>query len=287
MIILILLLFNVVLSAIEINEKLIRVNEWHDIPITGADYEESLIDFHLFATCEKFSVLFKTEPEGSSRFEFSYYDVTLKKIDVQSVGNQIEIPETPKVLGSCRENNRKILRVKIRTTNDTIIFKIDDQVIRRPFDSSLHKVRILIPQSVACCLIRALFLSNADLDAYTSVSTRFVTSSRIASKRLLEVFDLSSTPPPIATSATPPTTDPNKWSKFTLGKNPTVSSSTAEPKPESSWTHAVNKEWSITFVLCSIIVCTIMLFLAVFGTFTVFYLMTKPRGGKSPYSIDA
>ncbi|CAP21928.2 Protein CBG00729 [Caenorhabditis briggsae] len=188
-----------------------------------------------------FSVLFKTEPEGSSRFEFSYYDVTLKKIDVQSVGNQIEIPETPKVLGSCRENNRKILRVK-----KIIFFSILDShykrhnnlqnrrpVIRRPFDSSLHKVRILIPQSVACCLIRALFLSNADLDAYTSVSTRFVTSSRIASKRLLEVFDLSSTPPPIATSATPPTTDPNKWSKFTLGKNPTVSSTPLNRNPKA------------------------------------------------------
>ncbi|EFO86053.1 hypothetical protein CRE_01620 [Caenorhabditis remanei] len=284
MIILILLLFNVVLS------KLIRVNEWHEIPITGTDYEEALIDFHLFATCEKFSVLFATEKEGASRFEFTYYDIALRKIDVQSVmTDQVHIPETPKVIGSCRENNRKILRAKIRTSNDTITFKIDDQLIRRPFDSSLHKIKILIPQSVACCLIRALFLSNADLEAYTSVSTRFVTSSRSASsKRILEVFE--STPPstsPIPTTTTSETVDANKWSKFTLGKNPTVSSSTSEPKPEGSWTHAVNKEWSITFVLCSIIVCTIMLFLAVFGTFTVFYLMTKPRGGKSPYSVDA
>lgn len=294
MIILILLLFNVVLSTNVIKEKLIRVNEWHDIPITGTDFEEALIDFHLFATCEKFSVLFKTEQEGSSRFEFSYYDVTLKKIDVQSVGNLVKIPETPKVLGSCRENNRKILRVKIRTTNDTITFKIDDQLIRRPIDSAhSSQIQILIPQSVACCLIRALFLSNADLEAYTSVSTRFVTSSnRLPSRRILEVLDdfQTFTPSPILTSSpttTTTTTDPNKWSKFTLGKNPTVSSSTSEPKGESSWTHAVNKEWSITFVLCSIIVCTIMLFLAVFGTFTVFYLMTKPQGGKSPYSVDA
>ncbi|EGT41392.1 hypothetical protein CAEBREN_18562 [Caenorhabditis brenneri] len=282
MIILILLLFNVVLS------KLIRVNEWHDIPITGTDYEEALIDFHLFATCEKFSVLFKTEDGESSRFEFSYYDVTLKKIDVQSIGNEVEVPDTPKMLGTCRENNRKILRIKIRTTNDTITFKIDDQLIRRPFDSSLHKIKILIPQSVACCLIRALFLSNSDLDAYTSVSTRFVTSSKAASRRILEVFEPSSSSNPFTSTPTTPSTtsDPNKWSKFTLGKNPTESS-TSEPKPEGSWTHSVNKEWSITFVLCSIVVCTIMLFLAVFGTFTVFYLMTKPRGGKSPYSVDA
>lgn len=281
MIILILLLFNVVLS------KLIRVNEWHDIPIHGTDYEEALIDFHLFATCEKFSVLFKTEDGESSRFEFSYYDVTLKKIDVQSIGNNgVEVPDTPKMLGTCRENNRKILRIKIRTTNDTITFKIDDQLIRRPFDSSLHQIKILIPQSVACCLIRALFLSNSDLDAYTSVSTRFVTS-KSASRRILEVFESSSSTPFPTTPTTPFTTsDPNKWSKFTLGKNPTESS-TSEPKPEGSWTHSVNKEWSITFVLCSIVVCTIMLFLAVFGTFTVFYLMTKPRGGKSPYSVDA
>ncbi|NP_001343781.1 uncharacterized protein CELE_T05C12.11 [Caenorhabditis elegans] len=293
MIILILLLFNVVLSTDVIQEKLIRVNEWHDIPVKGTEDEDALIDFHLFATCEKFSVLFMTEPNESTRFEFSYYDVTLKKIDVQSIGNAVQVPVSPKMLGTCRENNRKILRIKIRTSNDTITFKVDDQIIRRPFDSTQNNIKILIPQKVACCLIRALFLNNSDLDAYTSVSTRFFTSSKSSYKRILEVFGSTSsslvltTTPSTSTSRTTTKNDTNKWSKFTLGKNPTVSSSTSEPKMESSWTHAVNKEWSITFVLCSVIVCTIMLFLAVFGTFTVFYLMTKPRGGKSPFAVDA
>uniref|UniRef100_A0A1I7UR54 EGF-like domain-containing protein n=1 Tax=Caenorhabditis tropicalis TaxID=1561998 RepID=A0A1I7UR54_9PELO len=171
--------------------------------------------------------------------------------------------------------NHNCTNGSIRTTNDTISFRIDDQLIRRPLDR-LHRIQILIPQSVACCLIRSLFLSNSDLDAYTSMATRFVTSS----KRKTETTKTTTT----TTTTEPP--EQNKWSKFTLGKNPTESSTT-EPKAIGSWTHSVNKEWSITFVLCSIIVCTIMLFLAVFGTFTVFYLMTKPSGGKSPYSVDA
>lgn len=56
-----------------------------------------------------------TEPNESTRFEFSYYDVTLKKIDVQSIGNAVQVPVSPKMLGTCRENNRKILRIKVRS----------------------------------------------------------------------------------------------------------------------------------------------------------------------------
>lgn len=160
-------------------------------------------------------------------------------------------------------------------------------------------MRVLIPQNVACCLIRALFLSNQDLEAYSSTSAKYE-SIRLSSigtvypKIHESMFERKSTTSTLApteiaiveTTTTEALNETNKWSKFTLGKNPTVSS-TSKPKPESSWTHAVNKEWSITFVLCSVVICTIMLFLAVFGTFTVFYLMTKPQDGKSPFAVDA
>lgn len=41
------------ISNIHSFQKLIRVNEWHDIPVKGTEDEDALIDFHLFATCEK------------------------------------------------------------------------------------------------------------------------------------------------------------------------------------------------------------------------------------------
>ncbi|CAI2323830.1 unnamed protein product [Caenorhabditis sp. 36 PRJEB53466] len=196
------------------------------------------------------------------------------------------------MLGTCREKNRKILRIKVRTSNETIVFKIGDQLFRRPYDPSQDQFRVLIPQSVPCCLIRALYLSNSDLKAYSSASTVYENSMLRVTGGARATFPYQKIEP---TSVIPPTTSlgteftfnyTNQWSKFTLGKNPTVSS-TSKPKPRGSWTHAVNKEWSITFVLCSIVICTIMLFLAVFGTFTVFYLMTKPSGGKSPFAVDA
>uniref|UniRef100_A0A8R1DPA2 Galectin n=1 Tax=Caenorhabditis japonica TaxID=281687 RepID=A0A8R1DPA2_CAEJA len=294
-----------------VQSKLIRVNEWQDISIgIHPTEEDALVEFHLFAKCERFSALFTTENSETTKFSFLFYDTTLRKVDIESVEeNKVDIPETPEIFGTCREKNRKILRIRMKTSNDTITFKIDDQLVRRPYDSRKESIKVLVPQNVACCLIRALYLSSSDMKEYSSTTPEFnlgtlernhvsTTTQDALSDTFISTLEKTLTTAATTTSShistssdNNPITSPatftvtNMWSKFALGKIPAVTNSTL--KPETSWTHAVNKQWSITFVLCSIAVCSIMLFLAVFGTFTVFYLMSKPSGGKSPYAVGA
>ncbi|KAK6018673.1 hypothetical protein OSTOST_15732 [Ostertagia ostertagi] len=53
-----------------------------------------------------------------------------------------------------------------------------------------------------------------------------------------------------------------------------------------SWTDVVNREWSITFLICSISVLVIMIAMVGFGIVVFLYLQIKPPLSKRCYLIE-
>ncbi|CAI5441211.1 unnamed protein product [Caenorhabditis angaria] len=257
----------------------------------------------------RFSIIFKTEENEYTRFRYRFDDSLLRKIDIDSLG-AVQPTKAPKLIGSCRETEKKVLKINIKTLNSSFItFQMADQTIRRPFDfHDSNLLKVMIPQNVSCCLIRALFLTSSEHAENRAYENNYV-EEKVSTKLRINVNNRTTTtsvqpaevtqfPETVTKLTIRSTTEkpktkgvtkgegPHPWSAYTVGVNP-VATSTTVPKSALSWTHSVNKEWSVTFVICSIIVCSLMLFLILFGVFMFFYLMTKPRGGKSPYRIDA
>ncbi|CAB3403966.1 unnamed protein product [Caenorhabditis bovis] len=172
--------------------KLLRINEWHTMNI--GEQGSALVDLHLFETCERFSIVFATEKHELTRFRFKFDDDLIRKIDVDSL-EHVKIPHPPRLIGSCRENARKVIRIDINNVNDSTVFRVADQTFRRPFEQIAGNMRV--PN-------RRISIDDIRLINRTS---------------------------------------------------------TTKPKFSGSWTHIVNKEWSITFILCAIVVSAIMLFM--------------------------
>ncbi|CAD6198774.1 unnamed protein product [Caenorhabditis auriculariae] len=269
--------------------RLLRINEWYSFKFDS----HAILDVNVFATCDKFTMIFGTEKDELTRLRFRFDDLFLKKLDVDSL-DHIELPRTSKVDGGCREMRRKALRINVTANENEIEFRIADQVIKRPFELPVRKLQVAIPQNVPCCLIRGLLLTDIQgLMTPTAVSNL----QRVSSKfRVTVQKSTTAKSQMILATSTPRSNSISKGTEeLEVERMPSTSqtpsddssaSSTTSSGITKSWTHTVNEEWSTTFIVCCTVITGLMSTLVLFGVFMFFYLMTKPKGGKSPYSID-
>ncbi|KAL6735108.1 hypothetical protein Aduo_005583 [Ancylostoma duodenale] len=240
-------------------------------------------------------MLFDTGDEELNRLTFIFDGEDLQKIDVDSPFG-IEIPTPPPVIGGCREIDRKFLRINLIPRSRKLEVRLHEQVIIRPKRNSTDVVKILFPQRRACCLIRGILLTDDDVLEFTPIPTKKQRPMRIRtehhssdSTKAEQMVNLKKT---------------SKGDPF--ARLPVTSSHTVDyrlitdariqptPKPTTSvheyqlisWTDMVNREWSVSFLVCSIFILIIMVAMISFGFCMFIYLQTRPDGGKKHYTIE-
>ncbi|EYC22865.1 hypothetical protein Y032_0016g2994 [Ancylostoma ceylanicum] len=273
--------------------RLLQINEWHEMPIEPGG--EATLDLSLFMSCERFSMVIATEDEELNRLTFIFDGEDLRKVDVDSQLD-IEIPSPPPVIGGCREIDRKFLRINLIPRARKLEVRLHEQVIIRPKRNSTEKVKILFPQKRACCLIRGILLTDDDVLELTPIPprkqrpvrirTEHVSSGNTKAEQMVNLRKTSKGDPFARLSVTSShTVDHRLITDARIQPTPKPTTSVHEYQL-ISWTDMVNREWSISFLVCSIFILIIMVVMISFGFCMFVYLQTRPDGGKKQYTIE-
>ncbi|KAK6734317.1 hypothetical protein RB195_017847 [Necator americanus] len=241
--------------------KLLQINKWHEIPMEPG--ELATLDLNLFMSCERFSMLFASKDDELNRLKFIFDGEDLQKVDVDSPP-YVEIPSPPPVFGGCREVDKKSLRIHLISRAKKLEVRLHEQVIIRPKRNSSNVVKILFPQKGACCMVRAILLKDGNALNFTLAPRKKQRPMKIRTESTVDhrlITDARIQPTP------KPTTSVHEYQLI-------------------SWTDVVNREWSTSFLVCSISILIVMIAMITFGFCTFIYLQTRPNSGKKIYTIE-
>ncbi|KAK5967432.1 hypothetical protein GCK32_014741 [Trichostrongylus colubriformis] len=238
----------------------LQINDWYELPIAVG--QSATLDFCLYASCERFSLVFASDTDELNRLTFWFDGEDLQKVDVDSP-HYVLVPSPPPVIGGCRESDVKSLRLNVSFRENAFDVQIGRQVVIRPKGNSSTSMRLLLPQRGACCL------STGKLS--------------IGNETLVEPVKENSLVP--TTSVSPYST---RYRSLFIGRRvPPAPEPTAKLEIQRpSWTDVVNREWSISFLICSISVLVMMVTMVSLGIVIFIYVQIKPSTSRRSILIE-
>ncbi|GMS84525.1 hypothetical protein PENTCL1PPCAC_6700, partial [Pristionchus entomophagus] len=199
------------------------------------------------------------------------------RVDVDSPSS-FPPPLAPFHKHECDFSHTVNLNATLDVVNDSsfLVFTDKSQRFTRPRNSKDSKISLLLPQFRSCCVVKftmELFSQNR--------KTTNMTHSPI--------------PPSIPARTTPNPTSRGEsldaWNRrstkvvTSLDEGDTLIDTTNPPKP-TSWTSGVNEGWITSFLVFTVIICSLMLIFVVFGLTLFVCLQTPPKRAKNLYSLS-
>ncbi|PAV55874.1 hypothetical protein WR25_14914 [Diploscapter pachys] len=249
-----------------------------------------------------------------TKLALRFDEATLKKVIVEPIPTVV-LPRPARLVGGCRDTKRKEFRVNITKHSNSYDLRLGQQLIPRPLKKEQSEIFLLIPQSLPCCLIRALLFTESEcrrkriskVDAFIthipaeqfSTQYNFNQNHHITSNKLQ--ISYATNKPYFSTTTTPVVRKGqsgifgSKNEQAVSTKHSIIASPSSLPEIGTtaiqhnnaiSWTDVVNRQWSTTFIICAIMISILMCVLILFGFGMFLCLLKKPEGGKSPYAID-
>ncbi|VDO21587.1 unnamed protein product [Haemonchus placei] len=250
-----LLLFALIQAA---EGALLRINKWYELPMVAG--QRAVLDFNLYLTCERFSLIFASDIDDLNRLTFLFDGEDLRKVDVDSP-DYVTVPSPPPVIGGCRETDFKALQVNVSFREHTIEVQIGRQVAIRPKSNTSEIMRLLLPQKGACCLVSgALMLGNE------SLTESILFDSDGAFRLLIDIREANFSKQPFTPTASTPSYNTKHRALLVDMRIPPSTKPTRAPDVRQlSWTEMVNREWSVSFLVCSISVSVVMVVMVTLG----------------------
>ncbi|CAI4232765.1 unnamed protein product [Auanema sp. JU1783] len=253
--------------------KLLQINEWHYFKLNPG--QKAYMDLNVFQTCDRLNLVISSPSHDTSIFSFLFDGDYLEKIDVSSISS-INITKPPLAVGGCREYNRRPILINITSSYSFYELHIDNQIYRRPKERFSDSLGILIPQDVPCCLIRSILLTDNDVFTTTPVNPRLS-----GKNKAMNAVGL-----PIETTTLKSITATTSHPLITVAGGAENAASPTRASQLISWTELVNREWSVSFLICAYLTAGMMSVLVLFGFLMFIYLQTKPKNAARLFAVE-
>uniref|UniRef100_W6NTX4 Protein T05C12.11 n=1 Tax=Haemonchus contortus TaxID=6289 RepID=W6NTX4_HAECO len=264
-----LLIFTLIQAA---ELALLRINRWYELPMVAG--QRAVLDFNLYLTCERFSLIFASDIDDLNRLTFLFDGEDLRKVDVDSP-DYVTVPSPPPVIGGCRETDFKALQVNVSFREHTFEVQIGRQIAIRPKSNTSETMRLLLPQKGACCLVSGvLMLGNESLTESILSNSEDIREANFSKQSF------------IPTTSTPSYNTKHRALLVDMRIPPSTKPTRAPDVRQVSWTEMVNREWSVSFLVCSISVSVVMIVMVTLGIVIFLYVQIKPPTSKRCHLIE-